>query len=1052
MRLNNAVEPHKWDIIKGAALHTELAFRRESHKLFAHMTKCNGARRQTVIKAAACLLMAAGLFVGAYMLFSCGGACAGEDVAPMPVPPTVTEPAPGAERTEEVRPAKKRDPLAGDFDWDAVQQSFVEDKGALVLSGSAWVRFKGTKLEADHIVLFRQPKKEVYAEGNIRLRMGESEVAAERAYLDFGNDTGYLTGAVVRVSAPPNVLEGVGGGAAKKEAEKEAEREEIRQLDLTNVIRKRDPYGVYIDPINDPQARSNLVVSAKTVVYHDRKHLSAEDAFITSDDMTHPMYGVKVGQMDLFMKDVPQPGRPDRMDLKPQRIVAKRARLTVLGFSFFPFPTITYDLIKQNMFYQVHGGSSKRWGPYVLTRIGYGLGGSENKYFDPTHVYLDLDERYKRGPAIGGELQWQTGKRPPEADKDKSVFERGHGHFRVYVMDEVQTSRTDDIIRARRDLERRIQPKIDGFPQRQFDANLLFIKRRRLEDAGPPSFEIDEHRDEFRGLVDFQHHQPLKRFGGIDNLQMDLKYQRQTDRDFMVEYFQNNYLTQNQSEALASIRKPGDNYSVELLYRANPQDFDGAPPRSPVDYGTYTGYEPALTYSLTPTPLYSGFYLTGEAQVARMTRDFERSIYDVDGFEADRIYTRVDVSRPFKMGAINLVPHIGTQQQAYDNSRTGGSTTQGALTYGIDATTRFYGTFADFENEALGLKGLRHIVEPRVSYGAVGDTRKDPEDLLDFDEIEDLTRTDKITFAIDQTAQTRRPSKDGSGERTYNVAGFDMALDYLPRGSDQDRLLGGNSFDLFRMDGFVRVLDVLKLDASMGYNLEERDLEKAAYSLTIDPGTRWRLKFEERFHFHNNNRAIEGSDQFRMKFDYQLSERWGFSVEQIHERRKSLLTRKGRQLQRFTLTRNYGALAASITYAIDKNLRDNQVFFSVRPQVAYRNLIVPSQDLLVAEGEVSGDSETPEEHNFDPFELLKKHNKKKAPARDKNNVPPPAVAPGTDDAPVPPPPAPDKRAKNNERNSTADQDMFRDPRKRSTPQPKVDDDEWTSPPSTPTSR
>ena len=38
------------------------------------------------------------------------------------------------------------------IDWWAVNQFFVEDKGAIVLSGSAWIRYRGIKLQADHIV------------------------------------------------------------------------------------------------------------------------------------------------------------------------------------------------------------------------------------------------------------------------------------------------------------------------------------------------------------------------------------------------------------------------------------------------------------------------------------------------------------------------------------------------------------------------------------------------------------------------------------------------------------------------------------------------------------------------------------------------------------------------------------------------------------------------------------------------------------------------------------------------------------------------------------
>ncbi len=958
-------------------------------------------------------------------------------------PPTV--PPPPADPDQEAPVQKKTtDPFPGDVDWDALKQSFVDDKKAFVLSGSAFVRYRGIKLEADNIVFFRETR-EVYAEGNIRLRIGESELAAETAYIDINNDVGYLIDAVARVSAPPDSLAGIAGPKKSRDEEREEERDKLRHLSPDKLgvptVRSRDPFGIYVDPVDDPQARANLIFRAHKVIYHSKMHMSAEDAFVTSDDMVHPMYGVQAGKLEFFMKEIRNPDRPERTDLRPHKIVVKRGRINILGVSLFPFPTITYDMIKKNAFFSTNSGNSKRWGPFILNRIGYGLGGSEDKLFDPTRVYIDLDERYKRGPGGGFEFEWQTGLRPPESADEKGRFERGQGHIRLYGMGEIQTTRQDDIIRARRDLERRVQPKFDGFPRRQFDANLLFTRRRKLQDAGPPSFEIDEHRDEFRGLADFAHHQPLKRFAGLDNLQVDLKYEKQSDRDFMLEYFQNNYMTDNQPEALASVRKPGDNYSVELLYRGNTQDFDGAPPRSPVDFGTFTNYQPALTYSLTPTPLYHGFVVTGEVQAARLEKDFERRIYDLESHEANRLYAKVDVARPFKVGAVNVVPHIGTQQQAYDNSRTGNSVYQGALTYGVDMTSRFYGTFEDFENDALGMRGMRHIVEPRISYGAVGDTRESAEDILDFDHIDDLTPVDKITFAVDQTVQTRRPNRDGTGMRTVNFAGFDVAMDYFPRARDQDRLLDGDATDLLRLDGFLRVVDVVRFDGNLGVGLDDGNLETAAYAITIDPQTRWRLRFEERYNFDNDNRKIIGSDQFRVKFEYQLSERWGFAMERIQERRRSQLNKKGRQVERITITRSYGALDVAFTYAVDRNVNESSTFFTVKPALVYRNLIVPSQDLLVDAGEVSGDDqEAPEERNFDPLEMLRNRSKKKTgPARKRDNAPPPPLTPRDQDVPVPPPPAPDKRAE------------FEDPYKGRRTPTKVDDDDWTAPPSQPAS-
>ncbi|HEY3325243.1 MAG TPA: LPS assembly protein LptD [Planctomycetota bacterium] len=963
------------------------------------------------------------------LLLQIAGQTAFTGEAPAPKPP-VPSPAPTS-KTAGVLP---------EVNWSAVKQSFDEAKNAVVLTGSAWVRFRGNKLEADNIVFFRE-SREMYAEGNCRLRTGESEIAAQAVYIDVPNETGYLIDATVRVSTAPSDLTGKkGSGVLRADSRTALSQEEkpanpLRGTTLLN--RSRDLYGTYLLPVQDPQARTNVVFKAEKIVKQSRLLYTAENAYLTPDDMVHPMYGLKVGELDFYMYEAGDQANPEQRDLKPQKIVAKAARIDILGFTLFPFPTVTYDMVKRQSYVESHFGRSSRFGYFALNRMGYNLGPGEDKSFAPTHVYLDVDERSARGPALGGEVDWQTGARPIDGTGDKNSLERGYGRLRVYSLDEIQTSRTDDVNRAKRDLERRIQPRIDGFPRRQYDANLLFVRRRELDNAGPPSFDLQEHRDDFRGFVDFQHHQPLRRFAGIDNLVVDLKYQRDSDRDFMHEYFPRDYISQGQSEALASIRKPGDNYSLELLYRTNPEPFDASAPRSPVEHGVFTGYEPALTYSLTPTPIAGGFYVSTEVQAARMKRYFERDIYDQHNLEAGRAYGIVDISRPFKWGPVNIVPHVGTQQAGYDNSRDDGAIGQGAATYGLDLTSRFYGTFPDLENEALGLKnGMRHIIEPRISYRGISDTTVDPVKVFDFDEVDNLTAIDRVTFAIDQTFQTHLEKKDGTGMSTYNFAGLDTALDYYPRNRDQQRLLHGDALDLWRTDGYFRVLDTFRLGASVGLRPEDFKTETSAYSLTIDPGTRWRVKVEERFNYSELRRAIFGSDQVSVRLDYQVSERWGFMLEEIRERRKSLLTLQGRQVERIGLTRSYGPLDATFAYSIDRNQNDHSVYASVRPTASYRNVIVPSQDLLVAQGEVSGDQEAPEERNFDPFDLLKKHKKSKT-----------APTPRNKDVPQPPQPGSTAGAfRDPDSLGAKSADVFRSPdENRQKPPIRLDTDDWTTP-------
>lgn len=866
--------------------------------------------------------------------------------------------------------------LPAEVEWDAQRQYLDDEHGAVILTGAAWVRvrYKGLplKLEADRVVLFTPaPEKgrrrpELYAEGNIRLRQGESEIAAQAAYVDVETGRGWLLDAVMRVSAPPRAVDllslrrkgssGVGTGAGA-------------------AARVRDPYGVYLDPENDPHARANLVFKADRIIRENRLKYRAENAFISTDVSPKPMYGVKVRKLEVLLREKPDEKHPGKTKLRPLRVTGEGARLKLGPVALFPMPTINYDLSRPMPFMQSNSGDSSWWGHFAMYRVGWSFGSRNEHLFDLTRLYLDASERWKRGPGGGFELEWKTGRRPAEATEGQAL-ERGRGHLRVYGLVENQTPKRDDILRGRRNRERRVQPKIDGFPKRSFDANRLFVLRRRLEDAGPPSLAVQTYRGDVRGEIDFQHHQPLRRFAGLDDIELDFKYDTQSDRDYRLEYSRRDHMAREQSEALASIRKAGDNYSAELLYRTRPQDFESVSPRSPVAYGAFTGYEPALTYSLTPTSIGRGFYLSGAAQGARLRRSFDRDLIDASDFSANRAYVEMEVERPFRWHGAVFRPHLGTIQSAYDDSRQGSGTFQGAMTYGLDVAGRIYGLWPELHNDALGVEGMRHVLEPRLEWTAVSDPRESAEDLRDFDAIDDLQPLQRIRFALDQVFQTKRPTREG-GMRSLDFAALNMSLDLYPRSQERDRLLGGNALDLWRIDGFLRVSDAFRLTASSGVNIGDGELETAAYGFLIDPGTRWRFEYQERFNFGRRALKMTGSDEFTTRFEYRLSERWAVAYEQKYERRRGLLQNRGRQLERFTATRYYGALAASFTYSRDKNY-DNSYYFTVRPVLSYRNLVVAEDDLVADAAELGGEGEVlPEEYDFDPFKLFKKRERER---------------------------------------------------------------------------
>src|SRR5437764_515759 len=100
-----------------------------------------------------------------------------------------------------------------DVDWSATKQSFLDVKSAVVLSGSAWIRFSGgIKCEADNIVFYRETN-EMYAEGHCLLKIGESTMEATAVYMDVDSGTGYMVDAAMRVVAAEGAL---GSGTKEK--------------------------------------------------------------------------------------------------------------------------------------------------------------------------------------------------------------------------------------------------------------------------------------------------------------------------------------------------------------------------------------------------------------------------------------------------------------------------------------------------------------------------------------------------------------------------------------------------------------------------------------------------------------------------------------------------------------------------------------------------------------------------------------------------------------------------------------------------------------------
>src|SRR5690606_2571086 len=74
------------------------------------------------------------------------------------------------------------------------------------------------------------------------------------------------------------------------------------------------------------------------------------------------------------------------------------------------------------------------------------------------------------------------------------------------------------------------------------------------------------------------------------------------------------------------------------------------------------------------------------------------------------------------------------------NSPTPNLTNKGPIfrpivNFGVEVSTKFSRTFERFQSRALGLDGLRHVVQPYANYSLVYNFGPSPKDVLQFDRV-----------------------------------------------------------------------------------------------------------------------------------------------------------------------------------------------------------------------------------------------------------------------------------------------------------------------------
>lgn len=290
-----------------------------------------------------------------------------------------------------------------------------------------------------------------------------------------------------------------------------------------------------------------------------------------------------------------------------------------------------------------------------------------------------------------------------------------------------------------------------------------------------------------------------------------------SDVDMLEDFFENEYRRSPNPPSFVELRRTDADWTLALRTEARLNDFDSVVQRLP-----------ELTAGIPRRPLGMGFEYEGTASIGlyeRKWRDYDEALghplpEDYDSARADTLHM---LYRPFRLGALHVVPRAGGRVTWYGDSSAenagtddnlqqmfeaddpldpysgpgalqqfdddGGSQTRFAGELGVELSTTFYRTHPNTHNRLLGLDGLRHVVQPYANYTYAPEPSEEREFLYFFDEIDRLTEQHFVRLGMRQSAQTRRD------ERVHEIASLDTYADLHVEEDDEHDRAGNAGVD-----------------------------------------------------------------------------------------------------------------------------------------------------------------------------------------------------------------------------------------------------------------
>jgi len=623
-------------------------------------------------------------------------------------------------------------------------------------------------------------------------------------------------------------------------------------------------------------ARAPLFFNAFSFQAASAREFRVKDATATTDDSSMPDFRVKSRSIRIYTDD---------------RVVLVNSTLYVGEVPIFWFPYLWANV--NNTGFEFLPGFDSRWGPYLLTAYGFPIGSG-----DDITAKVRSDYRGEFGPAFGLDLNFKYGKN-----------DRSFGTFiGYYAFDDKPPS-----------------------------------------PVGGPGEPEEEDDVDGRYRVTFKHRLFL-----TDDIYATADLNLLSDVDFLEDYYPNEFRVDPQPDNYLSLTKWDDFYTLTLMGRWQVNNFFEVTERLP-----------ELAFDFKQHRLFGlPIYYDGETGVAQLRRMFSdvQSFGEVglEDYQAFRFDTYHQLSVPTQLfGWLNITPRAGFRATYYSESgtffsneaspvqevdpdsgelvtiynRTGpsplnaptfdletsGPVLRPVVNFGVEVSTKLSKAYEKVQLRALGLDGLRHVIQPYMNFSYVYNFGPGPDEIYQFDRVVPATQLLPINFpqftatdAIDTWAILRMGVRNRLQTRRDNRTFQWFELDTFMDANFENPYTDNEVSNLFNVMRF-RPVPWFFVDLDSQLPLDQGGFTEAGVGFNYMP-TDW-------LSFRIGNRYIDGneffSDNSQVDFSayWRINEHWAVSFYEQYEFVSNVW-----QYQRYMIHRDLSSWVASL----GAQVRDNE--------------------------------------------------------------------------------------------------------------------------------